>query len=143
MNLYYGACSCGKVKLEFHSMLKLSIFAERRCDCDFCSARKIGYLSEPHGNLTIINQKPLKSYQQGSKQADFLACPDCDDVICASYQSDKQSKGLIGSLNAKLLDEYLLLGSSETVSPKKLIVDDKLERWKQIWMPIEIIKKPA
>ncbi len=100
--------------------------------------RDISYLSNSNGYLTIKTVEVLKSYHQGSMQAQFLACANCDDVICASYQNNGQ---LIGSLNATLLEDFSAVGKLENISPKKLSEEDKLTRWKAIWMPITIEDK--
>ncbi len=140
MNIYSGACSCGLVKIEFSSRLELSDFEARICDCDFCVARNVKYISDSSGHLKLTSEGDLNFYQQGSNQAKFIACTQCDDIICASYKNLVEPERFIGSLNVNLLSNVSLLKNSVTVSPKKLTASDKLERWEQVWMPISFQK---
>ena len=133
---YQGQCSCGSVTLRVKLPDAIQAFASRACDCDFCTSRDIEYMSDPNGSVQLYSSEPLTQLRQGSDQAEFLTCAECDTVLCASYISDQNR---IGSVNATLLNDYEQLSGSEVVSPKLLGASDKVERWKMLWMPIEII----
>ncbi len=133
MYKYQGSCQCENVSVNLRLPAKLEEYSARQCDCDFCMARGLYYLSDPKGELSIKSATLLDSKQQGSMQAKFLVCSNCQDIICASYAEADFS---IGALNATLLVSYNLINSYVIVSPKKLSASEKLKRWQQMWMPI-------
>ncbi|WDE06312.1 aldehyde-activating protein [Thalassomonas viridans] len=132
---YPGKCSCGNVEVTITLPEKLAAYAPRACDCDFCTARNIQYLSHPDGSLVINSATSLEVYRQGSNQADFLACNRCDDVIAASL---KTGDGILGALNATLLSDYAMLKTPEAVSPKLLSAGDKVNRWRSVWLKVKV-----
>ena len=132
---YSGECSCGHVSLVVTLEHELTEYSPRACDCDFCMSRHIEYLSEPTALLQITHTQPLQSLQQGSNQAEFLACSRCHDVVAVVYQADTQ---LIGAVNACLLKDRRQLKPSVVVSPKKLSADEKSGRWASLWGSVTI-----
>jgi len=135
MESHQGKCSCGKVEVEITLPEPLSSYHPRACDCDFCTARNIAYLSHPNGLLVITTDVGLLGKKQGSNQARFITCPSCQTVIAATLQ---QEDIFIGALNATLLVDAALLGETTQVSPKLLSAKDKVERWKTLWLPIKV-----
>lgn len=135
---YAGKCQCGATSLSLELPKPIEYYQPRACDCDFCTARDIAYLSEPTARLTINSDSDLSKYQQGSNQAEFLACAKCDSVIAASF---KEGTKRIGSVNANLLCDRESLASAVTVSPKQLSADEKKLRWQELWMSIIIHKQ--
>lgn len=136
MHSYLGQCQCGAVTCSIKLPEVISGYSPRRCDCDFCFAKNILYLSEPKGNLTVSTDKPLERLQQGSEQAVFLQCVDFKDVITVSYSF---ASGLRGALNANLLSDSNSFKPAEVVSPKQLAPEDNVKHWKEFWMPLEIL----
>ncbi len=132
---YKGACQCGDVRVELSLSGSLSGYSARACDCDFCRARNIAWLSDPQGRLRIRADRPLAALSQGSRQARFMVCRDCEQVICVAHQFES---GWKGAVNAALLDEREQLSPAQTVSPKRLGPDDKKARWDQVWCPLDI-----
>lgn len=132
---YPGKCSCGNVRVKITLPERLSAFAPRACDCDFCRSRNVQYLSHPDGTLVINSAAALGVCQQGSNQADFLVCSSCDDVIAATLSIDD---GMLGALNATLLSDYSALASAEVVSPKLLTAGDKKLRWQKVWLKVKV-----
>lgn len=130
---YLGQCHCGNVKIELLLTNILSKYEPRACDCDFCTTRKLTYLSDPQGQLNIISSTLLKTRKQGSNQASFKLCSMCDEVICVNYRFGDSLKG---ALNIRLLDEQFLLSQAQTVSPKDLSPQQKIARWQNFWMPV-------
>jgi hypothetical protein len=110
----------------------LSHYAPRKCDCDFCVARNIAYLSVSEGRLEVNSHDALLIQRQGSKQGSFQTCQSCSTVIAVTTLVDDK---LIGSLNAKLLDNFACMNKIENVSPKTLSAIAKRTRWKSLWMP--------
>lgn len=135
MHQYAGKCDCGEVTFTINLPQTIDLFSPRQCDCDFCMARNIAYLSHPKGYLVIETTGRLASQQQGSKQAGFLTCPQCESVIAASLNLEN---GLIGALNANLLSDSSLLPPATIVSPKLLDAQNKRDRWQQVWSKITI-----
>jgi hypothetical protein len=134
-----GQCPCGQVTFTLSLPNTLDQYSPRACDCDFCTARHIVYLSDPMGELTIESQTPLALLRQGSNQAGFITCNQCNTVIAASLQCDNQ---LLGALNATLLLAFPTLQQPVVVSPKHLSADAKIERWKSVWLGIKVNGKP-
>ncbi len=130
-----GKCSCGKTRVTIHLPETLDQYSPRQCDCDFCVSRNISYLSHPDGELAIESKEPLEKQHQGSNQADFITCNHCKTVIAAALQLENK---LIGALNASLLLNSSSLKKSTVVSPKVLSPKEKVERWKTVWLKIEI-----
>lgn len=142
MAYYYAAkCSCGSVKLDIQLSDELKYYQIRMCDCDFCSARHIGYLSDPAGKSQIASNTALQKERQGSNQADFVSCASCKSVIAVVWQVDPsqaETGHYIGAINAKALFRDEQLGQTVTVSPKQLTAKEKTTRWQALWMPITI-----
>jgi hypothetical protein len=137
MNQYSGTCSCKKVAIEFSSPLEINRYSSRTCDCDYCMQRNIEYLSDPQSQIAYISKAPLYHEKQGSEQATFLLCSNCQTVVGVCYINKKIS---VGSLNASLLDRFEDLQGSVNVSPKKLSNIKKLERWSNLWSQVRIVK---
>ena len=130
MHQYFGKCGCGNVVVQFSSPKEISSYTSRKCDCDYCMQRGIEYLSDPHSQITFIAKTPLKQEKQGSEQATFLLCAKCQTVVGVGYLNEGVS---VGSLNARLLDEFDNLQKSVVVSPKTLDKTQKVRRWRELW----------
>lgn len=135
MYQYSGKCSCGKVVIHFSSPDAISSCRSRKCDCDYCMQRGIEYLSDPHSQITFISKTPLSHEIQGSEQAMFLLCAKCQTVVGVGYIDENVS---VGSLNARLLDEFDNLQGSLTVSPKTLDKTEKVKRWRELWSQMQL-----
>ncbi len=132
---YAGHCQCKQVYCEIKLPLNLQNFSARACDCDFCTERKINYLSASDAEIFIKSKTPLLTLQQGSKQAKFLTCSQCKTVIAAAIELNN---ALIGAINSTLLSNAQLLLPSTVASPKLLSSKEKFERWQNVWVPISL-----
>lgn len=133
-----GKCSCGQTKVVISLPQPLAQYSPRKCDCDFCMARNVAYLSDPDGELAIESLLPFDSFdivQQGSNQASFIICTGCKFVIAGVIELEDK---LMGALNATLLSNVSQLQQPTLVSPQKLAAQDKLARWKSLWLLITI-----
>lgn len=128
-----GQCACGTVSFTLCLPTDLAQLSPRACDCDFCTTRQIAWLSHPKGKLTISSREALLKVRQGSEQAEFLTCPNCNSVVAAalSYKSHT-----LAAVNATLLDEHKRLAAAVIASPKLLSPEEKNQRWQQVWMPL-------
>lgn len=131
---YSGQCQCGLVKLSIELPEPLENLSPRQCDCDFCMARDIRYLSHPKGVITIGSDSGLTRQQQGSNQADFVTCNQCEMVVAVCCRFEQQSKGAI---NTQVLDNKEQLQTAIVASPKLLAAEDKYQRWQQLWATLE------
>lgn len=131
---YKGQCKCGKSQIQLLSSLAASAFTPRACDCDFCVARGIQYISDTKGRV-VISTQGYQLIKQGSEQADFIACATCETILAVSV---KVGSSLIGALNATLLCDVETFASPVSASPKQLSPDEKKRRWQQIWGPLEL-----
>jgi hypothetical protein len=92
--------------------------------------RGIEYLSDPQSQITFISKSSLSYEKQGSEQASFLLCGKCQSVVGVGYIDEGVS---VGSVNARLLDEFDNLQGSVIVSPKTLDKTQKVRRWRELW----------
>lgn len=138
MFLYTGKCRCGQVTIHFTSPKEISGHISRKCDCDYCIQRGIEYLSDPQSQITFISKSSLRHEKQGSEQARFLLCAICQTLVGVGYIDDSVS---VGSVNARLLDEFDNLQGSLIVSPKTLNKSEKVKRWRELWSGMLLLVK--
>ncbi|WP_395338936.1 aldehyde-activating protein [Ningiella sp. W23] len=132
---YFGACDCGQVELSLVLANTIDRYQTRACDCDFCAEHDLVYLSDPLAKLHINSMISLFHKRQGSQQAEFLCCVNCETVVAVSVTIDNV---LRGAINAECLNDMDVLSEPELVSPKELSANEKLERWKTLWGSIEL-----
>jgi len=135
MNSISATCPCGIVNLTLNLPAAPESYAPRRCDCDFCTSRNLQYLSDPAGQLQIHSTKPLQRLRQGSEQAEFLACSQCQTIVAVCY---REAEICVGAANASLLQPRSQFAEAVTVQPRLLAADTKTERWKQLWTPLVV-----
>lgn len=135
MHAVTGTCRCGAVSCNIQLSQAPGRYAPRRCDCDFCTARALLYLSDPNGQLRISANSALTRLKQGSEQAEFLACSQCQTVVAVCYREADIS---VGAINASLLQPQPPFAAAMTVQPRLLAADSKTERWKQLWTPLVV-----
>jgi hypothetical protein len=136
MYQYSGKCRCGSVLITFSSPQQINSYTSRKCDCDYCMQRDIEYLSAPQGQISFISKTPLRHEKQGSGQATFLLCSNCQTVVGVCSMNKNMC---VGSLNIKLFEEFVCLQASVNVSPKRLSKTEKLTRWNAMWSSVQII----
>lgn len=137
LNMLTGHCACGQVEVSIELTKELSLYSPRACDCDFCTSRGAEYLSDPGGKIRLTSHSSLVEQQQGDNLAKFLTCPNCSTVLVAALIDDSNS---FGAVNATLLQGREKFKASRSASPKLLSADEKVERWTQLWSPLELIK---
>lgn len=135
MHAVTGTCRCGAVSCNIQLPQPPSSYAPRRCDCDFCTSRDLLYLSDPNGQLHISANSALTRLKQGSEQAEFLACSQCQTVVAVCY---REAEICVGAINASLLQPQHPFAAAMIVQPRLLAADSKTERWKQLWTPLVV-----
>lgn len=136
MPILTGHCNCKAVYVEITLTTPLQNYTARQCDCDFCVARDVSYLSDPQGMIHLCSSADFKVYKQESNTANFLCCQDCDTLI-AVYADFAATT--LGALNVSVLSDSGMF-TKQSVSPKKLQRSNKMARWQTAWMPISIEK---
>jgi len=133
-----GGCHCGNLRWRFETVRTLGEFAPRACDCDFCSRHRAAWLSDPQGMLhvEVHHADRLQRYRQGSNQAEFLVCRECGVLVGVVARS--VDGRLLGALNRNAFDRRDSFAEEATVSPRLLPADAKLDRWTQLWTPMEL-----
>lgn len=128
-----GSCHCGNVRLEIALSRAPASYQPRACDCDFCRKHGAAYISDPAGALRIETRDDgkLVRYRQGSGTAECLLCSSCGVLVGAVYRDDTRT---FATVNTRVV-EGATFGNELTVSPKKLGVDEKISRWKELWFP--------
>ncbi len=135
MQVITTRCDCGAVFIEVGLSRPLADYQPRQCDCDFCTERTIQYISDTKGVINITTSQPLVNLTQGSAQARFLQCANCQTVVAVSYQ---EQQSMLGAVNIMLFGERGLMQPAMIASPKLLAPEEKLSRWRQLWMPLQL-----
>ena len=132
---YQGKCHCGNATFTVILPRSLDNYAPRACDCDFCTILGLTYLSDPEGSLELISSAPFRRTTQGSGQAQFLSCTNCEVIVSVIYPSET---GLKGTVNAALINKREQLHAPVAVSPKLLEPAEKIKRWDKLWFPVSL-----
>jgi hypothetical protein len=131
MHRISGRCHCGNITLQVALTDSPQTYRPRACDCEFCRMHGAAYISDPDGSLVFSVTEPRLTtrYRQGSGEADMLLCGRCGVLVGALYAGAGHQYGVV---NARVLEETAL-GLPETVSPKALPANAKVERWQRLW----------
>ena len=132
---FSGACQCNQIELTLHLPHHLADCTARACDCDFCAENDLLYLSEKDGVLDISSSISLFHTKQGSKQAEFLSCVNCEQVVAVVTRINGE---LRGAVNALCLFDSDDIASTVAISPKALSADEKNQRWNDIWCSVNL-----
>lgn len=133
---YTTQCSCGQINITLDLPQPIDQYTPRACDCDYCVAKNAAYLSDPQAILTLSPANSLKAQTQGSQQASFWLCNNCNDLIAVSCQYDD---GMLGAVNAGVLAKDHNIQEGTAVSPKTLAPTEKLDRWRKVWGRVKLI----
>jgi len=127
-----GGCYCGNIHLAVKLTREPSDLRPRACDCDFCQKHGAAYVSDPQGSVTvrIQDERETARYHQGSGIAELLLCRTCGVLVGALY---RDAERLFATVNFKTLDCRADFGAEQTVSPRKLAAQEKMQRWQDIW----------
>lgn len=127
-----GGCHCGAVTVSFASTLDPAATAPRACDCAFCRKHGACWMSDAAGELAVTaRDHALLRYRQGSNTADFLLCARCGVLVAVVLE---ESGSRCGAVNAACLDAEF--AAAERASPQRLARDEKVERWRRLWIPV-------
>jgi len=134
MSRLSGGCHCGNILMDMELTRAPDTYNPRACDCDFCRQHNAAYVSDPQGALVIrIKDGQLSGkYRQGSGQAEFLFCNNCGVLVGVMYRNDGR---LYAAVNTKAIQGGKPFGPEQSVSPKKLLAEDKVKRWQDLWFP--------
>ena len=126
-----GTCKCGHSSVLHDSSDDLSAVNPRICDCDFCQQNPSAMISGPNA-ACAINSDNGKFTQKtnGSEQATFYHCYNCDQLLAVGAQIEGESKGAINGL---LLDHSAQLGEPVFIQPRLLSAKEKAARWSVVW----------
>ncbi len=127
---FSGECSCGAVTFKIQIPADEMPISPRRCSCSYCSTKQVSYLSHPKAQITLANSQNLNTEKQGSREANFLCCKNCDSLVAVTC-SIKGS--LRGSVNGDLIKERAGLSEDIAVNPGELSKEEKIDRWESVW----------
>ena len=130
---YNTSCSCGQISVSAFFPSSIEEYQARRCDCDFCVSRGLEYLSDVNGTISFSPKNKMNQLKQGSDQAIFWECNNCQDVVAVTNSKDGETRG---ALVKALFGNSYQLKPSITVSPKKLSPSEKTERWLTVWSKV-------
>ncbi len=129
---YSGKCFCGNIRFEMELVKPLGTYTPRECDCMFCRKHGAAYLSDSNGKLVIFveEKRKLQLFKQGSNQAEFLICTICGILVAVCYYDGIKR---YAAINSRTIDCAAAPGKNKVVSPERLLPEDKVKRWKEIW----------
>jgi len=130
---YVTTCSCGKINVSASFPLPLEQYQARQCDCDFCVAHGLAYLSDANGTISFSAKEKMNQLKQGSEQATFWQCSNCKDIVVVTHSQNAETRGAVSK---SLFAQKYKLKPSITVSPKKLSPSEKSERWSAAWSKV-------
>jgi hypothetical protein len=130
---YLSSCSCASIQVELSLPNPIESYQPRECDCEFCEAHGLAYISDKLGTLTIKSSASINILKQGSKQASFVQCSHCEQVVAVTYRAKQVIKGAV---SVALFAKDYALGQYQSVSPKVLSANDKRERWSTLWLTV-------
>jgi hypothetical protein len=132
MSTVLGGCDCGNLSVELELPKPSDSYHPRACDCRFCRKHAAAYVSDPQGSLRIRVRETelLGRYRQGSGTAECLLCARCGVLIGVSYQEGELR---YAAVNAQAIGDGTTFGSPTVISPKALAIDERVQRWKQLW----------
>lgn len=92
------------------------------------------YISDPRGSLSIQVQglDTMNEYRQGTGSARFLVCRRCGVLVAVMFDG---VAGSFGTVNSRCIEGDVVFGAPQTVSPQRLDVEAKRQRWEQLWTP--------
>ena len=130
---YSTSCSCEKIKVVAIFPSPIEEYQARECDCDFCISRGLAYLSDVNGTINFSPKETMNQLKQGSGQATFWECDNCNDVVAVTNEKNGHVRGAVSK---QLFAQHFKLKSSVTASPKKLSALEKSDRWPTVWSKV-------
>jgi hypothetical protein len=93
------------------------------------------YLADPEGQIDIVSTISLTHIIQGSKQAEFLKCVNCEQVVAVISTINGERKGAV---NAECLHDSQKLAVPIPTSSDQLRASEKKARWASTWSLVSL-----
>ena len=129
---YLGQCSCGKNKIVVDAAIDFEKLVPRSCDCDSCRSLSLpaAMVSDPKLNISIVKEGAgLEIRKNGSEQASFLHCKNCDQLLAVGANIEGRSRGAVNAF----LFKSIKFSETIQIRPRLLSQTEKIQRWKEIW----------
>ena len=128
-----GGCHCGAIALAFSTALVSADTVPRACDCSFCRAQGAAWVSDANAQLIIHAHRPerLRRYRQGSLAPPAPPPPECGVLVAVVFEDGERT---YAAVNAGCLDVRDAFGPAVPASPQQLAPEEKLARWRQLWI---------
>ena len=129
---YLGQCSCGKNKIVVDAAIDFEKLVPRSCDCDSCRSLSLpaAMVSDPKMNISIVKEGAgLEIRKNGSEQASFLHCKNCDQLLAVGANIEGRSRGAVNAF----LFKSIKFSETIQIRPRLLSQVEKIQRWKEIW----------
>lgn len=130
---YTASCDCGRIDITVDFPHAIETYQPRACDCDFCMARGLAYLSDPDGTLSFAPKDGMRQLKQGSQQASFWQCEHCNQVLVVTHEEEGV---LRGAVSKALFEKTYELAPAVWVSPKQFSPKEKTQRWSAVWSKV-------
>lgn len=105
------------------------------CTCDFCTEHGGVYFSHPQSSATLMSAQPCREQMQGTNTATMLFCATCDDFLGVTCRIDGK---LLGAVCIHLFESLGHLRADTRVDVTGRSAEQRVDRWKSVWMPFEI-----
>lgn len=138
---YMGKCACASTQVAVESTLALDSLIPRVCDCDYCQSLTLdaALVSEPQLSIEIVTAAAgLRRASNGSGQATFFHCQQCDQLIAVGAELDN---GWQGAVNCCLFQPALAFAEPVAIQPRLLPAAEKRQRWSALWGRLTLTDK--
>ncbi len=135
-----GQCQCGNLRIHWQN-IDLSL-VPRVCQCEFCRARALAWVSKSGTRVTLAIANPglHRILHQGTATVDFHCCTFCDTLVMATCTSDGTT---YGALNANCMANPQGFGEPVPVTLDRDPLPQRMERRRRNWCAPVIISRAA
>ncbi len=132
----YGVCHCGKCEVVVEMPVDPSELVPRVCGCDYCQANPSTLVSSPDMAIEVLTYRDgLRAATNGSEQATFYHCNNCDQLVAVAAEVGGESRGAVNGL---LFRNKATFAEPVAIQPKLLSAVEKAQRWQALWGRIKI-----
>jgi hypothetical protein len=137
---YKGGCHCGNLRIEFETEISPTEIELRACQCAFCRKHGSRTVTDPGGQLTIRAECEdlVGHYAFGLRTAEYLICKTCGVYVAAMTTGESEPRA-IAIVNC--LDGHRqFIREPVAVNYDAESRDDRVERRRQRWTPVAMVK---
>ena len=128
-----GACACNNLSVTWRTVDYSLV--PRACQCGYCRERDVAWVSKSGTFVAIDVARPAlhRVQRQGSGQAAFHECANCDGVVAVTAQLEGE---LFAALNANCLHNPAGFAQPVAMTPGEQSPREKAQRWRSNWCSV-------